>query len=113
MAQGVASVRCSHKQQCQRQLKGSGRSCYSYRAMAQVLLFITGVLASFIAGYFISRGSRSSTAPSGTGERLLEERLRKADAGLEQFSRQLDAQTEELKTQQKQLQESRSNPFLA
>ena len=43
--------------------------------MAEILLFITGVLAGFIAGYFISRRSRGSTAPSGSTERLLEERL--------------------------------------
>lgn len=74
--------------------------------MADALLFITGVLAGFIAGYFISRRSRGASAPSGSSERLLEERLSKADAGLEQFSRQLEAQSEELKNQQKQLQEA-------
>ena len=51
--------------------------------MAEALLFVTGVLAGFIAGYFISRRSRGPTAPSGSTERLLEERLSKADAGLD------------------------------
>jgi len=40
--------------------------------MAEVLLFVTGVLAGFIAGYFISRRSRASSAPNGSTERLLE-----------------------------------------
>lgn len=72
-----------------------------------MLLFVTGVLAGFIAGYFISRRSRASSAPNGSTERLLEERLSKADAGLEQFSKQLEAQKEELRSQQEQLQEAR------
>ena len=75
--------------------------------MAEVLLFVTGVLAGFIAGYFISRRSRASSAPNGSTERLLEERLSKAYAGLEQFSKQLEAQKEELRSQQEQLQEAR------
>ena len=58
--------------------------------MAEVLLCVTGVLAGFIAGYFISRRSRASSAPNGSTERLLEERLSKADVGLEQFSKQLE-----------------------
>ena len=74
--------------------------------MAQTLLFITGVLAGFIAGYFVARRSRGSSAPNGTSERLLEERLSKADAGLEQFSRQLETQNVELKEKQQQLQEA-------
>ena len=75
--------------------------------MAEVLLFVTGVLAGFIAGYLISRRSRASSAPNGSTERLMEERLSKADAGLEQFSKQLEAQKEELRSQQEQLQEAR------
>ena len=71
--------------------------------MAEVLLFVTGVLAGFIAGYFISTRSRASSAPNGSTERLLEERLSKADAGLVQFSKQLEAQKEELRTQQEQI----------
>ena len=74
--------------------------------MAQTLLFITGVLAGFIAGYFVARRSRGSSAPNGTSERLLEERLSKADAGLEQFSRQLETQNVELNEKQQQLQEA-------
>lgn len=70
--------------------------------MAEVILFVTGVLAGFIAGYFISRRSRASSGPNGSTESLSKE-----DAGLEQFSKQLEAQKEELRTQQKQLREAR------
>ena len=75
--------------------------------MAETLLFITGVLTGIIVGFLFARRTRGSAAPNGSSERLLEERLSKADAGLEQFSRQLEAQNEELKSQQKQLQEAR------
>ena len=75
--------------------------------MAETLLFITGVLTGIIVGFLFARRTRGSSAPNGSSERLLEERLSKADAGLEQFSRQLEAQNEELKSQQKQLQEAR------
>ena len=69
--------------------------------MAETLLFITGVLTGIIVGFLFARRTRGSAAPNGSSERLLEERLSKADAGLEQFSRQLEAQNEELKSQQK------------
>ena len=66
--------------------------------MAPVLLFITGVLAGLIAGFILSRLFQSGHTGDGAGERrLLEERLLKADQGLEQFSRQLEAQSAELK----------------
>ena len=76
--------------------------------MAPILLFITGVLAGVIAGFILSRVSSKGRSSGGSGEaRLLEERLLKADQGLEQFSRQLEAQNEELRNQQEQLQEAR------
>ena len=74
--------------------------------MSETLLFITGVLTGIIVGFLFARRTRESAAPNGSSERLLEERLSKADAGLEQFSRQIEAQNEELKSQQKQLQEA-------
>ena len=75
--------------------------------MAETLLFITGVLTGIIVGFLFARRTRGSAAPNGSSERLLEERLSKADAGLEQFSRQLEAQNEELKSQREELQETR------
>ena len=68
--------------------------------MAPALLFITGVLAGLIAGFILSRMFGRSRSGGGSGEaRLLEERLLKADQGLEQFSRQLEAQNQELRSQ--------------
>lgn len=62
--------------------------------MASILLFITGVLAGLIAGFILSRVFGRSRSDDGSVEmRLLEERLLKADQGLEQFSRQLEAQS--------------------
>ena len=75
--------------------------------MAETLLFITGVLTGIIVGFLFAKRTRGSAAANCSSERLLEERLSKADAGLEQFSRQFEAQNEELKSQQKQLQEAR------
>ncbi|MDA0258846.1 MAG: DNA recombination protein RmuC [Cyanobacteria bacterium] len=76
--------------------------------MAPALLFITGVLAGLIAGFILSRVFSKGRSSGGSGEaRLLEERLLKADQGLEQFSRQVEAQNEELRNQQEQLQEAR------
>ena len=74
--------------------------------MSPALLFFTGALAGFIAGYLVAKSHRGSTTPNGSTERLLEERLSKADAGLEQFSRQLEAQNIELRGLQKKLQEA-------
>jgi hypothetical protein len=55
--------------------------------MAPTLLFITGVLAGLIAGFILSRVFSKDRNSGGSGEaRLLEERLLKADQGLEQFS---------------------------
>jgi len=74
--------------------------------MAPLLLFITGVLAGLIAGFILSRLFQRGSTGDGAGERrLLEERLLKADQGLEQFSRQLEVQSAELKgIQQEALQ---------
>jgi DNA recombination protein RmuC len=66
--------------------------------MAPFLLFITGVLAGLIAGFILSRLFQRGSTGDGAGERrLLEERLLKADQGLEHFSRQLEIQSAELK----------------
>ena len=67
--------------------------------MAETLLFITGVLTGIIVGFLFARRTRGSAAPNGSTQRLLEERLSKADAGLEQLRRQLEAQKEELRSQ--------------
>ncbi|QNG26147.1 DNA recombination protein RmuC [Synechococcus sp. HK01-R] len=75
--------------------------------MAPILLFITGVLAGLIAGFILSRLFSKGRSGDGSGEaRLLEERLLKADQGLEQFSRQLEAQSSELKAVQQQAQQA-------
>jgi DNA recombination protein RmuC len=67
--------------------------------VAPVLLFITGVLAGLIAGFILSRlYQRRGSAGDGSSElRLLQERLLRADQGIEQFSRQLEVQSAELK----------------
>ena len=67
--------------------------------MAETLLFITGMLTGIIVGFLFARRTRGSAAPNGSTQRLLEERLSKADAGLEQLRRQLEAQKEELRSQ--------------
>lgn len=76
--------------------------------MAPVLLFITGVLAGLIAGFILSGLFRRGSTGDGAGERrMLEERLLKADQGLEQFSRQLEAQAAELKAVQQEALQAR------
>ena len=75
--------------------------------MAPTLLFITGVLAGLIAGFILSRVFGRNRSGDGTGEiRLLEERLLKADQGLEQFSQQLEAQSSELRAAQQQVHQA-------
>ena len=75
--------------------------------MAPTLLFITGVLAGLIAGFILSRVFGRSRSGDGSGEiRLLEERLLKADQGLDQFSQQLEAQSSELKAAHQQAQQA-------
>lgn len=71
--------------------------------MAPVLLFITGVLAGLIAGFILSRRVQGGSTGDGASERrLLAERLLNADQRLEQFSRQLEAQSVELKASQQE-----------
>jgi DNA recombination protein RmuC len=74
--------------------------------MAPLLLFITGVLAGLIAGFILSRMVARGKSDGAGERRLLEERLQKADQGLEQFSRQLEAQSTELKGAQQQAQQA-------
>ena len=78
--------------------------------MAPILLFITGVLAGVIAGFILSRVFSKGRSSGGSGEaRLLEERLLKADQGLEQFSRQLEQQSADLQSVQHEAQQARES----
>ena len=65
--------------------------------MPEILLFITGVLSGLIAGFLLARQYSRPSGPAGSNERLLEERLLKADQGLERFSAELEAQKIELR----------------
>ena len=72
--------------------------------MAPFLLLITGVIAGFVLSRLLRRGS----AGDGAGERRrLEQRLLEADQGLEQLSRQLEAQAAELKRAQQEALQAR------
>ena len=78
--------------------------------MAPTLLFITGVLAGLIAGFVLSRTAFRPRSGVGHAERkLLEERLFKADQGLEQLAQELQAQRLESKTLQEDLISAREN----
>ncbi|MDB4349163.1 DNA recombination protein RmuC [bacterium] len=78
--------------------------------MAPILLFITGVLAGVIAGFILSRVFSKGRSSGGSGEaRLLEERLLKADQGLEQFSKQLEQQSADLQSVQHEAQQARES----
>ncbi len=80
------------------------------RSMAPTLLFITGVLAGLIADCILSRVLSKGRSSGGSGEaRLLEERLLKADQGLEQFSRQLEQQSADLQSVQHEAQQARES----
>ncbi len=82
--------------------------------MSPILLFITGVLAGLIAGFIISRVVGRGKSGEGAGERrLLEERLLKADQGLEQFALQFEAQGAELKATQHQAQQAREEAAIS
>jgi DNA recombination protein RmuC len=78
--------------------------------LAPTLLFITGVLAGLIAGYILSGLFFRRRGGDGYGERkLLEERLLKADQGLEQFTQELQSQRQEAKVLQSELVEARES----
>ena len=78
--------------------------------MAPILLFITGVLAGLIAGFVLSRTVFRPRSGDGHAERkLLEERLLKADQGLEQFAQELQSQRLESKTLQEELISARES----
>ncbi len=78
--------------------------------MAPILLFITGALAGLIAGFVLSRTVFRPRSGDGHAERkLLEERLLKADQGLEQFSQELQAQRLESKHLQEELISARES----
>ncbi len=78
--------------------------------MAPILLFITGVLAGLIAGFVLSRTVFRPRSGDGHAERkLLEERLLKADQGLEQFAQELQAQRLESKALQEELISARES----
>lgn len=58
--------------------------------MPPILLFITGVLAGLIAGFILSRIFGRQRSPGDSKDRqLLEERILKADQGLERFGQEL------------------------
>lgn len=76
--------------------------------MAPILLFITGVLAGLIAGFVLSRTVFRRRSGDGEAERkLLEERLLKADQGLDQLANELQAQRLESKALQDDLVQAR------
>jgi len=78
--------------------------------LAPILLFITGVLAGLIAGFVLSRTMFRPRSGDGHAERkLLEERLLKADQGLEQFAQELQSQRLESKTLQEELISARES----
>lgn len=65
--------------------------------MPPILLFITGVLAGLIAGFILSRIFGRQRSPGDSKDRqLLEERILKADQGLERFGQELEIKRSEL-----------------
>ena len=80
----------------------------TFSALDNVLLFITGVLSGIIAGFSLSRiFGKSNIRSDGSTEGLLQERLLKADQGLEKFSRELEDKNYELKKIQQEAQEAK------
>ena len=76
--------------------------------MDSFLLFITGVLSGLIVGFILSRiFSKTKIRSDGSAESLLEERLLKADEGLERFARELELQKHELKQLEEEAQYAR------
>ena len=75
--------------------------------MDNLLLFITGVLSGLIAGFLLTRAfGRNKIKSDGSTEGVLQDRLFKADQGLEKFGRELEAQKLELKHKQQEVQEA-------
>ena len=75
--------------------------------MDNILLFITGALSGVIAGFILSRFfGRSYAGQERSQERILKERLIKADQVLEKFSLEFKAQKNELKLVQEKAQEA-------
>jgi DNA recombination protein RmuC len=81
--------------------------------MPEILLFITGVLAGLIAGFLLSRRYSRPSGPAGSNERLLEERLLKADQGLERFSAELESQKAELRHANQEVQDAREKAAIS
>ena len=78
--------------------------------LAPILLFVTGVLSGLIAGFILSRIFFRTRGADGHGEwRLLEERLLKADQGLEQFTIELQSQRQDAKDLQSELIEAKES----
>ena len=75
--------------------------------MPEILLFVTGVLSGLIAGFLLARRNSRPSGSAGGNERLLEERLLKADQGLERFSAELEAQKIELRHSIQETQQAR------
>lgn len=75
--------------------------------MAEVLLFVTGALVGVIVGYLLARRYGRSHGHAGSNERLLEDRLQKADQGLARFGDELEKQKEELKQALQDAQDAR------
>ena len=75
--------------------------------MPEILLFVTGVLSGLIAGFLLARRNSRPSGSAGGNERLLEERLLKADQGLERFSAELEAQKIELRQSIQETQQAR------
>ena len=72
--------------------------------MSPLLLFVTGVLAGLIAGFILSRTVfRAGGSGATSDSRLLEQRLLKADQGLEQFAQELQAQRQDTRLLQEEL----------
>ena len=82
--------------------------------MDNFLLFITGVLSGLIVGFILSRVfSKTKIRSDGSAEGLLEERLLKADEGLERFAREFELQKHELKQVQQAAQDARERAAIS
>lgn len=78
--------------------------------LAPILLFTTGVLAGLIAGFVLARTVFRPRSGDGHADRkLLEERLLKADQGLEKFAQELQSQRQEAKSLQVDIVQARES----